>query len=393
MTIGWIKLHRLLLEKEIFQDAHTLQVFVYCLLKAAYKEMNVRVGNQVIELQPGQLLYGRKSVSQKLSIGEGKLRGIVDYLERSGSIEIEGHSKYSIVTIVNWEQYQKGEEPDFPFDCDFLDDEDGENKETDSSNQNKEENESNFDPFVYSYDGYKDWREESYGMEFPSRIRKSRESHNENEANTQPANNQLSAQSEIDFQDLDADNVTSREPQYNNIKNKINYNKTRVNNKKENKRKEDHQNIKNPCHYRQSDCAVNDHSMEERVAGQGISQCEYPSGGGITNGKCMSVSMTDTVDINSSSKALTALSSMDDAALDAYFASCSFADFDHTITELSDNYNNFINDDSFEPIPLDDSDLLSEHRRPGHDFITEMTYALTQQDIEQLDAMFQASIQ
>ena len=115
MTIGWMKLHRNLLEKPMFQDAYTLQVLIYCLLRATYKEMCVKVGNQAITLQPGQLLYGRKSVSEKLGMGEGKLRGIMHYLEQNGTIEIESHSRYSIITIVNWEQYQNGETPDFPF--------------------------------------------------------------------------------------------------------------------------------------------------------------------------------------------------------------------------------------------------------------------------------------
>ncbi len=294
MTIGWIKLHRVLLEKEIFQDAYVLKVFLYVLLKAAYKEMKIRVGNQSIELAAGQLLYGRKSVSEKLGMGEGKLRGIMDYLVQNGSITIESHSKYSIVTIVNWEQYQKGEcEPDFPFDVDFLDEEDGEEL-----------------------------------------------------LESQPTENQMPMQSGMGFPDLDVEFLTSREPQYNNInkyKNNNNIqeqnNKTKENKIKENKTKENQKNTQNientqSVFYRQNRNIMNDYIDVSKVAEQGVSQEMLLSDGTvISNGKAVCGDIAEIYDTGDSSEAFTALSMMDDAALDAYFAGSIFADFGNTETD------------------------------------------------------------
>ena len=116
MSNGWVKLHRGLLEHGIFRDAAVLQVWMYLLLRASYREQKLAIGRQVIFLQPGQLLYGRKAVSEKLSMGEGKLRGIMEMLEQSGSITVESSNRYSVVTIVNWMEYQQGESaPEFPF--------------------------------------------------------------------------------------------------------------------------------------------------------------------------------------------------------------------------------------------------------------------------------------
>ena len=124
MSNGWVKLHRGLLEHGIFRDAAVLQVWMYLLLRASYREQKLAIGRQVIGLQPGQLLYGRKAVSEKLSMGEGKLRGIMEMLEQCGSIVVESTNRYSVVTIVNWMEYQQGEStPEFPFDVDFFDDE------------------------------------------------------------------------------------------------------------------------------------------------------------------------------------------------------------------------------------------------------------------------------
>ena len=232
MTTGWMKLHRTLLEKPVFEDAYTLQVLIYCLLKATYKEMTVKVGNQVIDLQPGQLLYGRKQVSQRLGMGEGKLRGIMEYLVQNGTVAIESRSRYSIVTIVNWEQYQKGEgEPEFPFDCDFLG---GEEKFC-----HPEQNEA--ERFCHPE------RNEAEQFCHPERNEAESKDHVlccsalENTTNFQPSYDHSATQSETGFTDLEAEISASREPQYNNINkyknnNKLE-NKTKENKTKENKRK------------------------------------------------------------------------------------------------------------------------------------------------------------
>ena len=123
MKNGWIKLHRVLLDSAVFADAELLRVLLYCVLRASYREMKIPVGRQIITLQPGQLLYGRKAVSDRLGIGESKLRGMMLQLQQLGIIQVQSTNRYSVATIVHWEQYQN--EPgkaEFPFDCDFLDD-------------------------------------------------------------------------------------------------------------------------------------------------------------------------------------------------------------------------------------------------------------------------------
>ncbi len=128
MKNGWIKMHRMLLDSSIFADAELLRVFLYCLLQASYRVMTVPIGRQVITLQPGQLLYGRKAVSNRLGIGEGKLRGLMSQLEEMGILTIESSNRYSIVTVLQWDVYQNETDKTtlFPFDCDFLDEDEAE---------------------------------------------------------------------------------------------------------------------------------------------------------------------------------------------------------------------------------------------------------------------------
>ncbi len=330
MATGWIKLYRILLEKEIFQDAYVLKTFLYLLLKATYKESKIKVGNRSIELQPGQLLYGRKSVSQKLNIGEGKLRGIMKYLAENGSIKIDAYSKYSIVTIVNWMEYQCGVVPEFPFDIDFLDDEDG--------------NEDMYEDYADYEDAYEEVYTEEFSEEYPE---------------SQPAKNQVQMQSGTGFQNYEDEFLTSREPQYNNInkyKNNIIKNKTKENKNKikqekikENKNIENHKNIKhqntenisniqnmktsktsqNRSLNRQNCNAIYELARSSaprslpKVAGLDTSQEMLYSGGGISKGKVGFTDSADRYDSGSSCRAFAAPAACssvydDDDAIDAH---------------------------------------------------------------------------
>lgn len=135
MKNGWIKLHRALLDSSVFADAELLRVLLYCVLQASYRELKVPVGRQVIELQPGQLLYGRRAVSNRLGIGESKLRGLMHQLETLGMIEVQSSNRYSIVTIVHWAEYQQElDRAEFPFDCDFLEEQEPDEGKADEIN-------------------------------------------------------------------------------------------------------------------------------------------------------------------------------------------------------------------------------------------------------------------
>ena len=320
-------------------------------------------------------------------MGEGKLRGIMEYLVQNGTVAIESRSRYSIVTIVNWEQYQKGEgEPEFPFDCDFL----GGEEKFCHPEQNEaerfchpEQNEA--ERFCHPERNEAEQfchpeRNEAEQFCHPERNEVESKAHVpccsaiKNTTNFQPSYDHSVTQSETGFTDLEAEISASREPQYNNINN----------NKQENKTKEFH-------------CRPIAMYADDTIAAQGsrglISQRDYLSGGGVTKGESMSCGLAKEEYADTSSEGLAALSMLDDAALEAYFSSCEYAAYDGipademTCTDIAD--------EGFIPqIPLDDADLPSVQEpycRPGHDFAAEMTYSLTEQDIARLEQMFSSS--
>ena len=78
-------------------------------MEATHREYDQIVGCQNIHLMPGEFIFGRKVASDELNMSERSIRTLLDFLRKSGNVTIKTTNKFSIVTIVNWNTYQKEE--------------------------------------------------------------------------------------------------------------------------------------------------------------------------------------------------------------------------------------------------------------------------------------------
>jgi hypothetical protein len=103
---GYIKLARCLLNKPIFQNEKLLKVWIWCLMKASHKEHTQLVGLQKIDLKPGQFITGRNAGAQQLKMKPSTFWDYMQWLKGNQSLDIKTDNKKSLVTLINWEQYQ-----------------------------------------------------------------------------------------------------------------------------------------------------------------------------------------------------------------------------------------------------------------------------------------------
>ncbi len=111
---GWIKLHRKIVDSQIFSDPDILRLWIYCLAKASYEERTVLFDKQEVHLLPGQFITGRFSLHAEYNAGVAPRKKIKDTtlwswlkkLESYGNIDIKTTNKYSVVSIVKWSEYQ-----------------------------------------------------------------------------------------------------------------------------------------------------------------------------------------------------------------------------------------------------------------------------------------------
>lgn len=60
----------------------------------------------VILIKEGQLLTGRKALSADTDIPEATIERILKYLESEHQIEQQKYTKFRVITILNWKEYQ-----------------------------------------------------------------------------------------------------------------------------------------------------------------------------------------------------------------------------------------------------------------------------------------------
>lgn len=108
---GYIKLHRKLLDNPLVcKDSDYLSIWIYLLLNATHQSCDVMFKCKRITLIPGQLITGRQSIASKLNISESKVQRVLKKLEIEQQIEQRTSNENRLITILNWDDYQKGEQ-------------------------------------------------------------------------------------------------------------------------------------------------------------------------------------------------------------------------------------------------------------------------------------------
>ena len=100
---GWIKLHRKTLYNPIvMKDSAHFAVWAYLLLNATHAEKQAIFKGKRIVLQPGQLITGCISISDKLKLNESKVRRVLNDIQNDGQIDRQTSNKNSLISILNW---------------------------------------------------------------------------------------------------------------------------------------------------------------------------------------------------------------------------------------------------------------------------------------------------
>lgn len=112
MNLGWIKLHRKLLDHPRFNDEGWLRVWVALLLLANHSrggQKRIFKGKE-IELEPGQLITSRESLARTANLHPSTIERILAKLKTEQQIEQATDFQSRLITITCWDEYQIGEQ-------------------------------------------------------------------------------------------------------------------------------------------------------------------------------------------------------------------------------------------------------------------------------------------
>lgn len=110
--IGWIKLHRSILENDIWMDKPFArgQAWVDLLLMANYEDHEYLLGSQKINVKAGEIITSMTKLADRWGWSTKKVGMFLDGLESVGMLQQKRNSKYTSIFIVNWAFYQSAED-------------------------------------------------------------------------------------------------------------------------------------------------------------------------------------------------------------------------------------------------------------------------------------------
>lgn len=103
MDNTFIKLSRKIQSWRWYQDANTMRVFVHILLNANVYDHDF----ENITVKRGQWVTSVNKISEQLNISTRSIRTALNHLKSTNEVAIKTTPKYSIITVKNYNQYQK----------------------------------------------------------------------------------------------------------------------------------------------------------------------------------------------------------------------------------------------------------------------------------------------
>jgi len=101
-AIGWIYLHKCLLDWEWYKDVNTKCLFIHCLLKANYIDKDWK-GKLI---KRGQFFTSIENLSNELSLTPKQIRTSLKKLEKTKELGIQGASNGTMITVYKYDSYQ-----------------------------------------------------------------------------------------------------------------------------------------------------------------------------------------------------------------------------------------------------------------------------------------------
>lgn len=105
----WVKLYRKIWKNPISRKPDYLAVWLYLFTHACHRSKNAQLGNRVIKLKKGMMVTSMRRISRFFDIPVSKVKYILDYLRDERMIDIETTESYSVITVLKFDEYQKGD--------------------------------------------------------------------------------------------------------------------------------------------------------------------------------------------------------------------------------------------------------------------------------------------
>lgn len=108
-AIGWLKLNRGITENWLWPKGKKyteLEAWLWMLINANFSDSKVYDEGKLITVKRGQLLTSQLKMSKTFLWSREKVRNFSEILKTDGMIDVKPYTKFTIITICKYEDYQ-----------------------------------------------------------------------------------------------------------------------------------------------------------------------------------------------------------------------------------------------------------------------------------------------
>jgi hypothetical protein len=100
MATGFVKLHREVMDHAVFRNPWLWKLFTWCIMRAKY------IPSSDLEVPRGSFTTGRIQAADELAASPSSIYRGLHQLEKLGCISLKANSKWTTVSVCNYETYQ-----------------------------------------------------------------------------------------------------------------------------------------------------------------------------------------------------------------------------------------------------------------------------------------------
>ncbi|HCT6697341.1 TPA: DnaD domain protein [Enterococcus faecalis] len=117
MNTGYVKLYRKVMDSFVWTNPYMYKLWNLCLMKASHENRKFLFNGKEIWLNSGEFVTGRdaitfemnKGVKREHQVNSGSVWRWLKRFEKEGMLNIKSTTKYSVISINNWDDYQASE--------------------------------------------------------------------------------------------------------------------------------------------------------------------------------------------------------------------------------------------------------------------------------------------
>jgi len=109
MKQGYIKLYRKIQDNPLYRERRRFsrnEAWIDLLLLANHKATSILVDLQIVSLKAGDVFSSQRILSRRWGWGIASVNRFLNFLKRGTQVGIRTERKYTIISILNWKQYQ-----------------------------------------------------------------------------------------------------------------------------------------------------------------------------------------------------------------------------------------------------------------------------------------------